>query len=131
MMRLCPPQKFRERRFPAQRVEPWIAGHRRKTENPSGHDTIEEIERRTNLVQMGQVPRQVEEPLGIPKVRCRESRDSRGAFGGFALDQRSGRDDEIPQTGWNPVFELTQRDHYLSSPPQLRLRDRDDIGERL
>ncbi len=67
-----------------------------ENKKPSGHDTIKEIERRTNLVQMGQVPRQVEEPLRIPKVRCSESRDRRGAFGGFALDQRSGRDDCKP-----------------------------------
>ena len=62
-------QQFRKRRFRAERVEPGVVGQGWKTKEPTGDDAFEQTERWTDLVQMGEVPRQVEQSLGIPEVR--------------------------------------------------------------
>src|SRR6185503_1424456 len=90
---------------------------------------LEEVERRTYLVQMRQVARQVEQPLEIPEVRPDDPSDRCDAFRRMALEQRSGRDDEIPEPGWNPVLEVAKHRQDLFTTPQFRQRDRDDVGE--
>ena len=66
---------------------------------------------------MRQVPRQVEQSLRIPEVRRGDAPNRRDAFGRIALEQGSGRDDEITKSGWNLVFQLAKNRQHSSPRP--------------
>src|SRR5262245_44708452 len=61
-------QQLRERGFLPQRRQPGISGHRRITEEPASDDALEQIDRRSRLVQMREMTREIEEPFRIPEV---------------------------------------------------------------
>src|SRR5262245_42849336 len=69
MLDLRLPQHLRERRLLSYGVEPRVANHGGKAEEAAGDDAFEHVERRIHLVQACQVPRQVEQSLGIAEVR--------------------------------------------------------------
>src|SRR5262245_50623168 len=113
--------------FLAQRVEPRIAGHGGETEESAGDYALQKLERRLDLVQVRQVARQVEQPFGIAEIRPDDPSDGDDALRDLALDQRSGRDDEVAKAGWHLAFELAKVGKDLVAAPELCERNGEHV----
>ena len=68
MLLLRPPQEFREPRLLANWIEPRIARHGGITEKPTADNALQKIERGIGLVQMREMPRQIEESFGVAEL---------------------------------------------------------------
>jgi hypothetical protein len=53
-------KSFRERGFPAERLEPGIVGDGRKAKEAALDDPFEDLERRRHLLKMREMPREIE-----------------------------------------------------------------------
>ena len=61
MLLLCPPEQLRKPQLLANWIEPRVARHGGIAKEPTADNTLHEVERQIGLVQMREVPRQIEE----------------------------------------------------------------------
>lgn len=95
MLRLCLPKQGGECGAFPERVQPGIARHRRITEESTCDDLFEQAEDRPLLPQTAEVPDEIEQALGIPKVRRHDPIDGGDASIGVSFQQRSRGHHEI------------------------------------
>src|SRR5262245_4569897 len=108
MLGLGASHQLRENRLLSNRVEPPVARHRGIAKEPAANDALEEVEGGPRFVQVCEVSRQVEETLRIAEVGADDAFDGGDALGGTSLDQRTGRDREVPEPRGELGFEVLQ-----------------------
>ena len=120
--------ELRELRISTKWFQPRIVHHGRKAREAPGHNTPKQLERSVFLAKVRQVPCEVEQPFGIPKIRLDDSPDRCHTFCVVPFEQGTSGNHEVAHARARLPLQMAQRHDRFRLTTERGKRDRDNVG---